>query len=209
MPRRDSSPLSQQPHHPYLQGSKELVLWFLNLGRWPFMEEAGGQEANEGEKKIFFCLLQSFIASPQGGSFLSLSLLTSCQSLATFFLLWRVCWLHLESTGGTQIMESSPHFCFIPAKCPRSVKKSLLAYGVKSSLVHLELGYAGCIFSPFYLQLCIQLCIRLYHFRQQLKRQRFLDVSVPFRLWMGLNSPALLRGNVFIDFLNLSTAEKN
>lgn len=26
---------------------------------------------------------------------------------------------------------------------------------------------------------------------------------------MGLNSPALLRGNVFIDFLNLSTAEKN
>lgn len=124
MPRRDSSPLSQQPHHPYLQGSKELVLWFPNFGRWPFMEEAGCQEANEDEKKkIFFCLLQSFIASPQGDSFLSLSLLTSCQSLVTFFHLWRVCWLHLESTGWTWIMESSPQFCFIPTKCPQSVKK--------------------------------------------------------------------------------------
>ena len=41
------------------------------------MEEAGCQEANEHENFFFFCLLQSFIASPQGGSCLSLSLLTS------------------------------------------------------------------------------------------------------------------------------------
>lgn len=37
----------------------------------------------------------------------------------------------------------------------------------------------------------------------------FLEVFVPFILWKGQKLLALLRGNIFIDFLNLSTPKKN
>lgn len=87
------------------------------------MEEAGCQEANEDEQK-HSCLFQSFIASPQGGSFRPSHYWHHLKSLAVFFLdLWRVCWFRSESIGGSRVMEFLPHFCFIPAKSPQGVKK--------------------------------------------------------------------------------------
>ena len=158
-------PLSQQPHNPYLKGSKELVFWFLNLGRWPFMEEAGCQEVNEDEQKNSF-LFQSFIASPQGGSFLPSHYWHHLKSLAIFFFdLWRVCWFSSESIGGSRVVEFLPHFCFIPAKSPQGVKKKKnLRWLMKSRAPWyiLNLAVSSGFFSLFYLMLYIS----LYHFRQ-------------------------------------------
>ena len=142
------------------------------------MEEAGYQEANEDEKKIFFFFLPfTVIYCISPGRFFSFSLLlslscTSCavtghplppmeSMLAPFRVHWgdpdgegngnslqcsclenprdggawwaavygvaqiqtRLSDLAAAAAGGTQIMESLPHFCFIPAKRPQSVKK--------------------------------------------------------------------------------------
>lgn len=123
MPRRDSSPLSQQPHHPYLQGSKELVLWFLNLGRWPFMEEAGCQEANEGEKKNFF-LPFAIIYCISPGRFFSFSLLADIMSVTGHLLppmesvlaSFRVHWWDPDNGVLASLLL---HSCKMPTKCKK------------------------------------------------------------------------------------------
>ena len=72
---------------------------------------------------FFFFLPFAIIYCISPGRFLSFSLLADiiCSHWPSSSI-YGVCWLHLDSTGGTWIMESLPQFCFILAKCPQSVK---------------------------------------------------------------------------------------